>query len=100
MHQSRRPTTDAAPPGAAHERGVEAGDRVLDDEAGIEEQPQLRREWSGPWRSIVLPVLTVAAIAGGIFVLQTRGGGSVITDSGITALGPLALPAEKHPAGA
>jgi peroxiredoxin len=100
MHQSRRTATDASPPGSAQERGAEAGDRLLGDDAGIDDQPQRRREWSGPWRSIVLPVLTVAAIAGGIFVLQTRGGGSVVTDGGVTALGPLSLPADKHPAGA
>jgi peroxiredoxin len=100
MHQSGHAVTDASPSGLVERRGEGDDDRVAEGEAGIDDQPQRRREWSGPWRSIVLPVLTVAAIAGGIFLLQTREGGSVVTESGVTALGPLPLPIDKHPPGA
>lgn len=100
MHPSRPPVTDASPPGDERGRRADAGDRLFDDQAEIDDQPQRRREWSGPWRSIVLPVLTVVAIAGGIFMLQTRGGGTAVSDGGVAALGPLPLPVDKHPAGA
>ena len=36
----------------------------IDDVSGVEERPQGRREWSGVLRSLVLPVLLVAAIVG------------------------------------
>ena len=34
----------------------------LDEESGIEERPQNRREWSGAFRSLALPLLIVATI--------------------------------------
>jgi thiol-disulfide isomerase/thioredoxin len=44
----------------------------------LDERPQRRREWTGPIRSVVLPVLVVAAIVAGVWYLQSsRSGGSV-----------------------
>ncbi len=42
----------------------------------LDERPQHRREWSGPLRSIVLPILAVVAIVGVVWLLERGGGGS------------------------
>ncbi|MSQ60982.1 MAG: TlpA family protein disulfide reductase [Dehalococcoidia bacterium] len=42
----------------------------------LDERPQRRREWSGPLRSIVLPILAVAAIVGVVWLVERGGGGS------------------------
>lgn len=61
----------------------------IDEVSGVEERPQNRREWSGPLRSLVLPVLIVATIVGAVYYIERgRGGGSV--DSG--GYGVVALP--------
>jgi hypothetical protein len=38
----------------------------------IDEQPQRRRVWRGALRSVVLPLLVVAAIAGAIWWIDYR----------------------------
>lgn len=57
----------------------------------VEEAPQRRRAWRGPWRSVVFPLLVVAAIAFAIWWLEYR------PDSGPSAddarYGLLELPA-------
>lgn len=45
----------------------------------VEEAPQRRRVWRGPWRSVVFPLLVVAAIAFAIWWLEYR------ADSGSSA---------------
>lgn len=55
----------------------------------IDEAPQRRRVWRGPWRSIVFPVLVVAAIAAAIWWLEYRDDGS---SGGGTRYGPVAMP--------
>lgn len=67
-------------------------------EGGIDEAPQRRRTWRGPWRSVIFPLLVVAAIAAAIWYLDYRpdSGGS---DSGVR-YGPVDLPAALSPAGA
>ena len=54
----------------------------LDEESGIEERPQNRREWSGVFRSIALPVLIVATIVGVLFYVERLRGDSGGVDSG------------------
>src|SRR5215208_4002826 len=71
-----------------------------EDPAAVDERPQRRREWSGPWRSVVVPVLAVAAIAGGILYWESRGQASVETADGPQTLGIVALPADRNPTGA
>jgi peroxiredoxin len=61
----------------------------LDDVSGIEERPQNRREWSGPLRSLVLPLLIVAAVVGALLYIE-RGRGGAGVDSG--GYGVVALP--------
>jgi peroxiredoxin len=71
-------------------------DLPIDEVSGVEERPQNRREWSGVFRSIVLPVLLVATIVGGLFYFEQRqaGGGG---NSG--AFGTVELPAELNTTG-
>lgn len=64
--------------------------------ADVDEHPQRRREWSGVWMSLVLPVLIVAAIVAALWYWQSRGGGSAQPADG---LGIVVLPAEKNPTG-
>lgn len=69
----------------------------LDEESGVEERPQNRREWGGVFRSLVLPVLIVATIVGGLAYLERqRGGGSSTASDGT---GIVELPAAKNPTG-
>lgn len=68
----------------------------LDEESGVEERPQNRREWSGALRSIVLPLLLVATIVGVLlYVERTRGSGN--QDAG--GYGTVALPTALNPDG-
>ena len=67
----------------------------------VDEAPQRRRVWAGPWRSVVLPLVVVAAIVGAIWYIESRGlpfveGGS---SGGNGDYGPLALPPERNPTG-
>jgi peroxiredoxin len=48
----------------------------LDEESGVEERPQNRREWSGALRSIALPALIIATIVGVLFYAERLRGGS------------------------
>ena len=36
----------------------------------VDESPQRRRVWRGPWRSVILPLVVVGAIAGAIWWLD------------------------------
>ncbi len=45
----------------------------MTDEGELSQRPQNRREWSGPWRSIVLPLGLVAAVVGGLVYLDEGG---------------------------
>jgi len=67
----------------------------------VDEAPQRRRVWAGPWRSVVLPLVVVAAIVGAIWYIESRG--LPFVESGSSAdsgdYGPLALPAERNPTG-
>ena len=38
----------------------------------VDESPQRRRVWRGPWRSVILPLVVVGAIAGAIWWLDYR----------------------------
>lgn len=60
----------------------------LDEVSGVEERPQNRREWRGAARSLVLPVLIVAAIVGTLLVVERQRGGAVDTGG----YGTVALP--------
>jgi len=57
----------------------------------IDEAPQRRRVWRGPWRSLILPLLVVAAIAAAIWWLDYRDTGSSVEG---TRYGPVDMPAE------
>jgi cytochrome c biogenesis protein CcmG/thiol:disulfide interchange protein DsbE len=70
-------------------------DLPVDDVSGVEERPQNRREWGGPLRSLVLPVLIVAVIVGAVWYAQRRGGGSHPADG----LGVVELPAALNTTG-
>ncbi|MFQ5880511.1 MAG: hypothetical protein ACE5IZ_10115, partial [Dehalococcoidia bacterium] len=45
-------------------------------EQPVDEEPQRRRLWTGPLRSVVLPLAVVAAIALAIWFLEYRPSGS------------------------
>jgi peroxiredoxin len=47
----------------------------------VEERPQRRREWSGALRSLVLPLLILAAIVGGLWWWEQRDSGSSFDDA-------------------
>jgi len=79
----------AEPPGQAHD------DASLPVE--IDERPQRRREWSGPLRSVGLPLLVVALIVGAVWYFEYgRGGG---TARGPAGIGVVALDAARNPTG-
>ena len=63
----------------------------------VDESPQRRRVWRGPWRSVVLPLVVVGAIAGAIWWLDYR------PDSGPSPYdaryGPVEMPAALVPPG-
>jgi len=71
-------------------------DLPIDEVSGVEERPQNRREWSGVLRSLVLPVLIVAAIVGVLLYVDRLRGGSTPANDGY---GIVALPAEKNATG-
>ena len=60
----------------------------------VEERPQRRREWSGWLRSIVLPLLIVAAIVAGLWYFENQGSSSSVVGTG--EFGTVALPAAKN----
>jgi peroxiredoxin len=64
----------------------------IDDVSGVEERPQNRREWSGPLRSLLLPVLIVATIVGVLVYIERREADGGEADG----LGTVALPAERN----
>ncbi len=65
--------------------------------AEVDEAPQRRRVWRGPWRSVIFPLLVVSAIAGAIWWLEYR------PDSGTSVYdaryGPAEMPSELVPPG-
>jgi peroxiredoxin len=63
----------------------------------LEERPQRRREWSGPMRSIVLPLAILAAIVGGLWYWDSRDGGGTGGEDG--RFGVVELPEDKNPTG-
>ncbi len=63
----------------------------------VDEAPQRRRVWRGPWRSVVLPLVVVGAIAGAIWWIDYRPeSGSSPYDA---RFGPVEMPAALAPAG-
>ncbi|HEX5479512.1 MAG TPA: TlpA disulfide reductase family protein [Dehalococcoidia bacterium] len=68
----------------------------IDEQSGVEERPQNRREWAGPLRSLVLPLLIVATIVGVLFYLEKRDTGGAAGSSGY---GTVALPANANTTG-
>ncbi|MFB3052450.1 MAG: hypothetical protein ACE1ZT_01125, partial [Dehalococcoidia bacterium] len=64
----------------------------------VDEAPQGRRVWRGPWRSVILPLLVVGAIAGAIWWLDSRpdSGSSSVYDA---TYGPVERPAGLAPPG-
>lgn len=64
--------------------------------AGIDERPQRRREWAGGLRSVVLPLLVLAAIVGAVWYVQRDDGGGGAREAGA---GIVSLPAAKNPTG-
>ena len=69
---------------------------LIDEQSGVEERPQNRREWAGPLRSLVLPLLIVATIVGVLFYLEKRDTGGA---SGASGYGTVALPAGVNTTG-
>jgi len=67
----------------------------------VDEAPQRRRVWAGPWRSVVLPLVVVAAIVGAIWYIESRGLPFIEDGSsaGSGDYGPVALPPERNPTG-
>jgi thiol-disulfide isomerase/thioredoxin len=67
----------------------------------VDEAPHRRRVWAGPWRSVVLPLVVVAAIVGAIWYIESRGLPFVESSSSsdIGDYGPLALPQERNTTG-
>lgn len=86
------PTPNPRPPANLPETSPDRSDVV----AGVDERPQRRREWAGGLRSVVLPLLTVAAIVAAVWYLQVRGDGGTEREEGF---GIVALPAGTNPTG-
>jgi thiol-disulfide isomerase/thioredoxin len=63
----------------------------------VDERPQRRREWSGGARSVVLPLLIVAAIVVAVWYLERRGEDGGTADSG--GYGIVALDATRNTTG-
>src|SRR5713101_6274505 len=83
-------TTDQDAPAGADGAEPDHGDVV----AGVDERPQRRREWSGGLRSVVVPLLAVAAIVAAVWYLQSDRGGGGSHEAG---LGIVPLPSGKNP---
>lgn len=66
------------------------------DEDELDERPQRRREWSGALRSVVLPIVSVAAIVGVIWAIESRGTGG--SDAAVAGTGIVDRPADTRPA--
>jgi cytochrome c biogenesis protein CcmG/thiol:disulfide interchange protein DsbE len=75
-----RPDTEAAGVSSVMTATGPAPDSA-DMVAGVDERPQRRREWAGGVRSVVVPLLALAAIVGAVWYLQTREGGGAVRDS-------------------
>ena len=71
-------------------------DLPIDEVSGVEERPQNRREWSGVLRSLVLPVLIVAAIVGVLLFVDRLRDGSTPAGDGY---GVVELPVEMNTTG-
>jgi peroxiredoxin len=63
----------------------------------IDERPHRRREWSGGARSVVLPLVAVAAIVLAVWYLERRGEGGGAAESG--GYGIVALDAARNTTG-
>lgn len=63
----------------------------------VDERPQRRREWSGGARSVVLPLVIVAAIVLAVWYLERRGEDGGAADSG--GYGIVALDASRNTTG-
>jgi peroxiredoxin len=74
-----------------------AEERQASGPLDVDEAPQRRRVWRGVWRSVVFPLLVVAAIAAAIWWLEYRPeSGSSVGDA---SYGPVAMPVELAPPG-
>ena len=64
----------------------------------VDDAPQRRRVWRGPWRSVILPLLVVGAIVAAIWWLEYRpdSGSSSVYDA---RYGPVEMPAGLVPLG-
>ncbi len=64
----------------------------------VDEAPQRRRVWRGPWRSVIFPLLVVSAIVAVIWWLDYRpdSGSSSVYDA---KYGPVEMPAGLAPPG-
>lgn len=69
----------------------------IDEIDEIDERPQRRREWSGALRSVVLPIVTVAAIVGAIWYIEQRDEGGSAAGDGDT--GVVERPDDARPDG-
>jgi peroxiredoxin len=78
---------------------AEPNEIPIDDVSGVEERPQNRREWAGVARSLVLPVLVVAAIVGVLLFVERVRQSSVPGDGryGIVRLPEALNPTGKSP---
>jgi peroxiredoxin len=45
----------------------------MSEDTELDQRPQSRREWHGVWRSLLLPLLFIAAIVGSIWYIDSRG---------------------------
>lgn len=66
-----------------------------EETADEEEHPQRRREWMGIFRSVILPIVAVAAIAVGVWQFEGQSGDSSASPGGAD-LGVIELPKEKN----
>ncbi len=68
----------------------------VDEQSGVEERPQNRREWSGFLRSLAVPALIVATVVGALWYIDRRGEDGAAGDG---RYGVVALPAELNTTG-
>ena len=74
-----------------------AEDMQASGPAEVDEAPQQRRVWRGPWRSVIFPLLVVSAIAAVIWWLEYRPDSE--TSVYDARFGPVAMPVEMVPPG-